>query len=122
MTTPRSALDALFDAFTGTHVAAVRVVVRAWSVWQRRRDVARLLKFDDRMLADIGITRGDVVASLSCGPLDDASRRLDGMARERRDGHAAQRREAVREARASAPVDGGDRAEASPPPRARIAA
>ncbi len=122
MTPPRSALVEILAALTGACVATARVVARAWSVWKHRRDVARLLNFDDHMLADIGVTRGDVVASLSWGPLDDASNRLDEKARERREGRAAQRREAIREARGSAPVDGGDRAEASPPPRARIAA
>lgn len=122
MTTTRPVLDAILSALKGATVAATRVVVRAWAAWQHRRAVANLLMYDDRMLGDIGLTRGDVVASLSGSPFEDASHRLDELARERREGRTAQRREAVREARAFAPVDGGDRVEAEPPRLARIAA
>jgi len=37
--------------------------------WQNRRQVANLLEADDRMLRDIGLTRGDVVGALA-GPHD----------------------------------------------------
>lgn len=32
--------------------------------WHARRDIRRLSQFDDRMLADIGITRGEIHAAV----------------------------------------------------------
>ncbi len=92
---------------TGAIVGATKAVVRAWVAHRNRRAVAQLLGYDEYMLRDIGVTRSDVEASLSGGPLDDASTRLGRLARERREGGAAQRREAIAEARRAAPVDGG---------------
>lgn len=37
---------------------------RLWRVMQHRREVNRLLNVDDRMLADIGLTRSEVEGAL----------------------------------------------------------
>ena len=71
------------------------------SIWQRVRDyvvnyqrradardaVARLLEHDDRMLADIGLTRQDVVSALSSAHREDASMALARLRSERKRGH-----------------------------------
>ena len=68
------------------------------SIWQRARDyvvnyqrradardaVARLLEHDDRMLADIGLTRQDVVAALNSAHREDASMALARIRSERK--------------------------------------
>lgn len=71
----------------------VAVVKSWWTAYRNRRDVATLLAFDDHMLADIGLTRGDVTCALAspCGV--DPSTRLRIMAVERRAGMRAQARE-----------------------------
>jgi len=48
---------------------ALNAAWRLWKAWQSRREVIGLLEADDRMLADIGLSRGDVVGSLSA-PVD----------------------------------------------------
>jgi uncharacterized protein YjiS (DUF1127 family) len=40
-------------------------VLRLWRAWRRRRDLRRLAEFDDRMLRDIGISRGEVERALA---------------------------------------------------------
>lgn len=107
MTRTKTLATATLARLTGAIVGATKAAVRAWVAHRNRRSVAQLLGYDDHMLRDIGVTRADVTASLSGGPLDDASTRLGRLARERRDGSAAQRREAIAEARRTAPVDGG---------------
>lgn len=57
-------------------VAAVRGVARLWRAWEDRRQVRMLLEADDRMLADIGLTRQDVTGALSAPVGEDASRYL----------------------------------------------
>ena len=68
------------------------------SIWQRVKDyvvnyqrradardaVARLLEHDDRMLADIGLTRHDVVAALGSAHREDASMALARIRSERK--------------------------------------
>jgi uncharacterized protein YjiS (DUF1127 family) len=39
---------------------AVRAGRRLVGIWRHRNDAATLAAFDDRMLADIGLTRGDL--------------------------------------------------------------
>jgi uncharacterized protein YjiS (DUF1127 family) len=56
-------------------VAAAKAVA-AWKSVQNRRSVNRLLEFDDRMLRDIGLTRGDVDWALSARMSEDPSQRL----------------------------------------------
>ena len=56
--------------------------------YQKRADardaVASLLEHDDRMLADIGLTRHDVVAALSTAHREDASMALAQIRSERK--------------------------------------
>lgn len=73
--------------------AVVATVTAAWRARRNRRVVRDLLAFDDHLLGDIGLTRGDVAAALSTGGLADPSTRLRILAVERRAGARAQRRE-----------------------------
>ncbi len=91
---PKSFVTVSLAAVSGAIVTAAVAFAKAWVAYRNRRAVARLLHFDDHMLRDIGVTRGDVAASLAMGPFDDASTRLEALARERRTGRGAQRREA----------------------------
>lgn len=52
--------------------------------WEDRRSVARLYEVDDRMLADIGLTRGDIDGAMSLGAIDRPSSHLVAAAEERR--------------------------------------
>jgi uncharacterized protein YjiS (DUF1127 family) len=51
---------------------------------KNRRDAMRLVDFDDRMLADIGITRSDLRDAYSSAPWRDPSELLARRATERR--------------------------------------
>jgi|SRR5215813_10264570 len=62
-------------------VAAVKTLA-SWR--QHRRDAALLARADDRMLADIGLTRGDVYDALSGAPWNDPTSLLRVRALERR--------------------------------------
>jgi uncharacterized protein YjiS (DUF1127 family) len=74
------------------HAAAYIEVVR------NRRQVAKLLHWDSRMLRDIGLTPGDVRSAMASPLGDDPSYRLETMARERRNSfHAAARERLERE-------------------------
>jgi uncharacterized protein YjiS (DUF1127 family) len=65
---------------------------------RNRRQVAKLLYWDSRMLRDIGLTPGDVHSAMASRLGDDPSCRLDTMARERRNAfHAAARERLERE-------------------------
>ncbi len=78
-----------------TAAAMVRGVLVAaknlWRSYRNRQKVGALMEFDDRMLADIGLLRGDVSAALSSPPGIDPSARLRILATERlaREGAAA---------------------------------
>jgi uncharacterized protein YjiS (DUF1127 family) len=51
---------------------ANRLIAKTWKLWRAwaaRRQVMGLLEADDHMLADIGLTRADVIGSLEA-PLD----------------------------------------------------
>ncbi len=37
-----------------------------WKTWRNRRAVADLLAMDDRLLSDIGVSRGDIHEALGC--------------------------------------------------------
>ena len=59
--------------------AGNRLVARAWQLWRAliaRRQVMTLLEADDRMLADIGLTRSDVIGSLQVPADADPSHHL----------------------------------------------
>ena len=68
-------------------------LVKPFVVWTRRREVGDLMSLDDRMLADLGLTRGDVSASLATPFLQDPTRQLTDLAHERRNAQRAQARE-----------------------------
>lgn len=76
---PASRLLALAEGAVA-RVAALVVAIR------NRRAVNGLLEMDDRMLSDIGLTRGDVYSSLSGRTEDDPSLRLSALWSERRAG------------------------------------
>lgn len=69
------------------HAAALVEAMR------NRRQVAKLLEWDSRMLGDIGLTPGDVRSAMASPLGDDPSYRLGAMARERRHAFLASARE-----------------------------
>jgi uncharacterized protein YjiS (DUF1127 family) len=77
------------------HVVAVSAarVAGVWRAVQNRRSVGRLAEWDDRMLSDIGLTRGDVHAALAGRVAEDPSARLEVLSSERRSAARARRRE-----------------------------
>jgi uncharacterized protein YjiS (DUF1127 family) len=81
-------------------VSAARVAA-VWQAAKNRRDVNRLLEWDDRMLRDIGLTQNDVRAALSGTVAEDPSSRLSLLSSERRAADRAARREATVVVRAS---------------------
>ncbi|WP_417772322.1 DUF1127 domain-containing protein [Stappia sp.] len=57
------------------------------SYWRRRRNriqISELMYFEDHMLADLGITRGDVAASLATSDAVDPSIQLALLRNERK--------------------------------------
>ena len=81
-----SRLAALFS-LVANRIARLRMAIR------NRRSVKLLVTWDDRMLNDIGLTRGDVVSAMS-GPIgDDPGYRLSTLASERRHAERAAARE-----------------------------
>ncbi len=44
---------------------AFAAVLQLWRVWRQHRELRRLAEFDDRMLRDIGVSRGDVERALA---------------------------------------------------------
>jgi uncharacterized protein YjiS (DUF1127 family) len=73
-------------------VGATRVVA-LWNAVKNRRSVNQLAGWDDRMLSDIGLTRGDVNSALASGFADDPSYRLSAFSGERKIATRAQVRE-----------------------------
>jgi uncharacterized protein YjiS (DUF1127 family) len=67
--------------------------------WKSRRVVADLLELDDHMLADIGISRADLVSVLSLPADRDPSARLMILAVERRAARRALEREMLERSR-----------------------
>ena len=65
-----------------------------WRAHQNRRAIATLARLDSHMLADIGLTRGDVHAALAVPLGDDPSRQLARLHRERHLARLAARRAA----------------------------
>ena len=61
-----------------------------------RRAAADLAQLDARMLADIGLTRGDVAGAFEAPLADDPTERLAHLVRERRTAQIAQHREAAK--------------------------
>jgi uncharacterized protein YjiS (DUF1127 family) len=78
-------------------IIAATIVTRL-RVWQNRRSVARLLKWDTHMLGDIGLTQGDVYAAMSTRLDEDASTQLAMLSMERRFAGRAQARDRLNHA------------------------
>lgn len=95
-TADRTSIASLFASTAFGVVRSVAAGVTAtWRAWRNRKQVVELLEFDDRMLADIGLMRGDVTSALA-SPLDvDPSTRLRVFAVERRAGMRAAARERI---------------------------
>ena len=66
-------------------------VLRLFQNWRTRRDVAKLETFDDHMLADIGLTRGDVEWASHLPLSSNAILALEGRSRRRGDLEPARR-------------------------------
>jgi uncharacterized protein YjiS (DUF1127 family) len=66
-------------------------VLRLFQNWRARRDVARLETFDDHMLADIGLSRGDVEWASHLPLSANASQALEGRSHRTRDFEPARR-------------------------------
>lgn len=103
LTTLGSVFTAIFAVSNRCVNGVVVLVVKGTSACRayfNRGQVFQMLDMDDRMLRDIGLTRGDVVSVLS-GPLHlDPTTRLRIFAVERRAGNRAQARERLTELRA----------------------
>jgi uncharacterized protein YjiS (DUF1127 family) len=84
-TTPRTGLSAPLARLAAVCLDRVVTAAKQLAAWrQHRRDAAVLARADDRMLADIGLTRGDVFDALSGGPWNDPTALLRVRALERR--------------------------------------
>ncbi len=68
-------------SFRSTLVSLLRRAAALGHAWKQRRELTRLVDLDDRMLADIGLTRHDLTQALSEPLLIDASENLAAMAR-----------------------------------------
>ncbi len=75
-------------------VSAARVAA-VWRAAQNRRQVGKLLGWDDRMLADIGLSQGDVRSALATPFPEDPSQHLRLLSGERRNAIRASARERV---------------------------
>ncbi len=92
LTTPASA-GGLFLRLAGSGFYRLAVL---WRAYRNRIEVARLASLDNRMLSDIGVTRGDVEAAMSLRVSDDPSSHLAALAYERRAAQRAQYEERKR--------------------------
>jgi uncharacterized protein YjiS (DUF1127 family) len=88
-----SARPARTRSFAAFGAAAFAIVVARFKVWKNRRSVARLLEWDAHMLADIGLTEGDVYSALATRADEDASTQLQMRSLERRYASQAQARD-----------------------------
>jgi uncharacterized protein YjiS (DUF1127 family) len=73
--------------------AALAPIAGLWRSARNRRSVAKLLDWDDRMLRDIGLTRGDVSSVMALPTGQDPSYRLNELSGERRAAIRADARE-----------------------------
>ncbi|WP_068318693.1 DUF1127 domain-containing protein [Polycladidibacter hongkongensis] len=76
----------------GTMRAVGHFFGRVYKHYQDRRSIAQLAGVEDRMLKDIGVTRGDVLCALEQHDGVDPSLHLADRARERQAADIAQRR------------------------------
>jgi uncharacterized protein YjiS (DUF1127 family) len=72
------------QVFAGIAAVAVRFGRRVVAAWRHRGDVAMLASFDEHMLRDIGLTRGDLNDALSEPLWRDPTAVLVRRQRERR--------------------------------------
>jgi uncharacterized protein YjiS (DUF1127 family) len=85
MTTTTSALPSAFaQAFAGFTVMAARFGRHVVTAWRHRGDFVLLSSLDDRMLRDIGLTRGDLNDALAEPLWRDPTAVLVRRQRERR--------------------------------------
>jgi uncharacterized protein YjiS (DUF1127 family) len=80
-------------SFAALGAAFLAIVAVRYRVWKNRRAVARLLEWDAHMLADIGLTEGDVYSALATRSDEDASTQLQMRSLERRYAQQAQARD-----------------------------
>ena len=81
--------------------AALQLIARR----HKRRHITALYRLDDRLLADIGVTRGDVMAALSVSHGEDPGMLLQRLTHERRANeraNAAENRRGLRDAQLTA--------------------
>ena len=64
------------DSFVHAGNTVLRAAHSLWRSWKSRRQVELLLEADDRMLRDIGLTRGDVASALAAPRDADPSHHL----------------------------------------------
>jgi uncharacterized protein YjiS (DUF1127 family) len=83
-TTSSSTFHSLATAVASGLIGLVNLVSKRWSAYRNRRMVTELLDFDDHMLKDIGLVRGDVHSAIASPYPYDASTRLRTLAVERR--------------------------------------
>ena len=85
MTTTTFALPSAFaQAFAGFTATLVRLGQRVVTAWRHRGDFVLLSSLDDRMLRDIGLTRGDLNDALAEPLWRDPTAVLVRRQRERR--------------------------------------
>ena len=80
---------------------AASTAASLWQAYLGRRAANQLLDLDDRMLRDMGVTRGDVRAAMTLPVRKDPSQYLFAVAEERR----AAMRDQAREMRDAAKID-----------------
>ena len=121
LTTPLvpSLLAQGFAAIGASVVRAGRAIADAW---QHRRDVTVLATFDDRLLADIGLTRGDLNDAMAEPLWRDPTSVLARRYGERRRARACRAAVAALMRQGSPPLVPGPDVFASPPhdPPARL--
>ena len=119
LTTPY-APSSCSEAFAAFGTAVVRAGRWLADAWRHRRDAATLAAFDDRMLADIGLTRCDLNDALAQPLWRDPTAVLARRYCERRRGRRAVAVEMIK--RASPPLVPGADTFAWPPrdPPARL--
>jgi len=72
------------EALTALTAVAYYGIARQWRAMRNRRSVSQLLHWDDHMLKDIGVTRGDVLSVMAMPVTKDPSQRLTVLSVERR--------------------------------------
>lgn len=88
-TLPASSTSGFLAALAGKVARRVLGLVQAYS---RRRDLQTLAGFDDRMLQDVGLTRGDLRDAIAEPLWRDPTAILVRRVRERRRSHGGWRR------------------------------